>query len=140
MHFISTCNVVQYMDYRMNTIMVGEFSFLWNYWNWNHYITMIDSLSWRPHFCILKAATDSATGLKSVAMTLPQLPKIFSTKAECSGGPKKIEIRGFKEVVQIDGLPKIENLGQHPRMKHSFIFLTMSISKNVGFSILQSHA
>ena len=61
-------------------------------------MTMIDSLSWRPHFCTLKAATDSATGLKSVATTLPKLPKIFSTEVECSGGFRKIGIRGFKEV------------------------------------------
>ena len=98
MHFISTCNMVQYMDYRMNTIIVGEFSFMWNYWNWNHYITMINSLSWRPHFCTLKATTDSATGLKFVATAHPQVPKIFSTEADCSGGLIKIEIRGFKEV------------------------------------------
>ena len=49
-------------------------------------------------FCTLKAATDSATGLKFVATALPQVPKIFSTEADCSGGLIKIEIRGFKEV------------------------------------------
>ena len=48
--------------------------------------------------CTLKAATDSATRLKSVATTLPQLPKIFSIEAKCSGGLRKIGIRGFKEV------------------------------------------
>ena len=71
---------------------------------------MINSLSWRPHFCTLKAATDSATGLKSVATTLPQLLKILSTEAECSGGLRKIGIRGFKEVggVEIEEKQRVD--------------------------------
>ena len=59
---------------------------------------MINSLSWRSHFCTLKVAADSPTRLKSVATTLPQLPKIFSIEAKCSGGLRNIGIRGFKEV------------------------------------------
>ena len=48
---------------------------------------------------------------------------------------------GRIRLVLIEGLTKIDKLeGKHPRMKLSFIFLAISMSENVGFSMLQYHS